>query len=111
MLPELSKRYKVITMDFIGMGLSDRQKFKIESNPRSVVNFFVESIQVLVEKLGLTKFRLAGHSFGGYMSTHYALRHPELVEEVFLLSPMASTRVAPENDLSNEENYEAFIKK
>lgn len=53
---------------------------------------------------------LTGHSFGGYIAGNYSLRFPDRVSEVFLLSPMATTQIAPEEDLANEENYKAYLK-
>lgn len=93
------------------MGLSDRQQFKVDHNPKAVVEFFVESVIAWLDALGIKKFKVAGHSFGGYISTMLAINQPERVEKVFLLSPMASTKVDPEQDLSKEENLNAFIKK
>jgi len=33
-------------------------------------------------------FYLAGHSFGGYISSHYALRFPEYIKKLILISPI-----------------------
>lgn len=41
----------------------------------------------------LTGFYIAGHSFGGYLSTHYALRYPEHVKKLVLLSPVGLTDI------------------
>ena len=84
--------------------MSDRQQFNVDHSPKAVVDFFVESVVVWLEALGIKKFTLAGHSFGGYISTMLAINQPDRVKKVFLLSPMASTTVDPEHDLSKEEN-------
>lgn len=49
----------------------------------------MNSLKVWKEKIGLKgKFYLTGHSLGGYVSSVYALRHPEDVEKLLLLSPV-----------------------
>ena len=47
--------------------------------------------------MGLETFFLAGHSFGGYISGNYALRHPQRVKKLLLLSPLGM-RVKPEGE-------------
>ncbi|EAR91167.1 alpha/beta fold hydrolase (macronuclear) [Tetrahymena thermophila SB210] len=112
MLQPLSQRFKVFALDFIGMGLSDRQNFEIDNScPQNVIDFFVESVEQWRITLGIEKFVLAGHSFGGYMAANYALKHPEVVcKQLFLFSPMGGTEVTPENDLSNEANFNNYLK-
>lgn len=52
-------------------------------------DFFVDSIKLWKEKVGIrSKYYLAGHSLGGYLSTVYALRYPENIEKLLLLSPV-----------------------
>jgi pimeloyl-ACP methyl ester carboxylesterase len=47
----------------------------------------VESLEEWREKMNLEKMTLVGHSLGGYLSAVYALRYPERVERLILLSP------------------------
>lgn len=41
----------------------------------------------------LTEFSFVGHSFGGYLSCHYALRYPQHVKKLILLSPVGLTDI------------------
>jgi len=41
-----------------------------------------------IEKIHLTNFVLAGHSLGGYIAGNYALKHPQHVSKLILLSPI-----------------------
>lgn len=36
----------------------------------------------------LKNFILAGHSFGGYIVGHYALKYPHFIEKLLLISPI-----------------------
>ena len=66
-LAELHQRYKVYMVDLMGMGRSARPPFEADS-PEEAEDFFINSLEHWREKLDLTEFILAGHSFGGYIS-------------------------------------------
>lgn len=62
----------------------------------------MEVIETWRIAVGLTEFTILGHSFGGYMAANYYLKYPDIINEVFLLSPMISTKMAtPENNNNN----------
>ncbi|EAR91168.1 alpha/beta fold hydrolase (macronuclear) [Tetrahymena thermophila SB210] len=111
MYKQLATRFRVFALDFIGMGLSDRQNFNVVENATQVINFFVNSIEQWRKVLGIQQFRIAGHSFGGYMAANYTVKYPSQVIETYLLSPMAGTKVTPENDLQSEERFQEFVNK
>jgi len=90
-LKELSKIYEVYCIDLLGMGLSSRPQFDCE-NTEDSINFFVESIEQWRIKLGLEKFVLCGHSFGGYMAGQYAVKYQSRVSKLLLLSPLGFTK-------------------
>lgn len=50
------------------------------------VGTLVEDLEGLRAYLGIERFRLAGHSHGGLIAAHYALRHPERVSALVLLA-------------------------
>jgi cardiolipin-specific phospholipase len=83
---ELSEHFWVITVDLIGMGGSSRPKVSFKS-PEETDMYFVNSLDKWREQVGLEKFILAGHSFGGYISGKYAWKHPDRVQRLLLLSP------------------------
>ena len=39
------------------------------------------------QKLGLTKFHLIGQSMGSVYSSHYAARHPDIVQSLTMVCP------------------------
>jgi len=47
--------------------------------------------------MGLTDFFLAGHSFGGHLAGHYAIKYHQHIKKLLLLSPVG-IRPKPENE-------------
>ena len=66
-----------------------------------VVDYFVDNFEEWRKALPkyykplrdkeLTGFYILGHSLGGYLSCHYALRYPQHVKKLVLLSPVGLT--------------------
>lgn len=75
---------KIYAIDILGFGRSSRPWFDLTGD---VEGQFVESIERWRQEKGIDKFVLLGHSFGGYLSASYALRHPEHVSHVILADP------------------------
>jgi len=98
MLKTLAQKYKVYCIDLLGMGLSSRPEFKCQ-NTQETIEFFVESIELWRQALGIEEFYLAGHSFGGYMSVHYSSKYHDRVQKLFLLSPVGVTKHQEEVDI------------
>jgi pimeloyl-ACP methyl ester carboxylesterase len=72
------KEYKVIAPDFSGFGKS------ITPPAPWGIKEYVEVILKFTEKLGLDKFILVGHSFGGRIAIRFTHEHPEKVEKLIL---------------------------
>ena len=100
MLQELSTKYTVYCIDLLGMGLSSRPTFKANSTEETI-DFFIESIEEWRKYNGLNSFHLLGHSFGGYLSCCYTLKHPDQVQSLLLLSPGGIT----ERNSEEEQEY------
>ena len=81
----LSKTRRVFVFDLMGFGRSSR--VHVPGNAMEVEKSYVSSIEKWRQKVGLGKFVLLGHSFGGFMSTAYALRHPDQVKHLILVEP------------------------
>ena len=77
---QLSKSYRVIRFDQIGHGLTGPEPHG-DYSPKA----FVETIDQLTTKLGVTKFALAGNSMGGANALHYALAHGDKLTALVLL--------------------------
>jgi len=93
LVAELLEWFDVTAVDWLGMGCSGRPDYspQIYDTPEKAIDYFVESLNTWIEK---TEFRsesdyvLAGHSMGGYLSVHFALKHPEKISKLILISPV-----------------------
>lgn len=55
-------------------------------------NYYVDKIEQWRRENQVERFNLVGHSFGGYLSYKYALKYPQCVERLSLLSPLGMER-------------------
>lgn len=70
------------------MGASSRPDFKAKTATEAD-DFFVDSMEKWRIAMGnMSGFILAGHSFGGYICGHYAVRYPQHIIKLILLSPV-----------------------
>ena len=100
----LAEKYHLIMIDILGMGASSRPEFtcKDEFEARE---FFIGWMETWRQKMGCLeeKFLLAGHSFGGFLSGHYACKYPEKITKLIMLSPFG----VPKRHFTDEE-FEAM---
>ncbi|KAH9007039.1 alpha/beta-hydrolase [Lactarius hatsudake] len=99
----------VYAVDWLGMGRSARVPFRVRAKRDHIServdeaeSFFVESLEEWRERTGLEKMTLIGHSLGAYFSTVYALRYPQRVHKLVLLSPAGVPR-GPDTTLPSRE--------
>lgn len=97
-LDEISKHQKVYALDLLGFGRSSRPTFPTDG--AEAENLFVESIEEWREKVGLDKFILLGHSFGGYLACSYTLAHPDRVRHLVLADPWGILEKPPPGEES-----------
>lgn len=87
-MPALAdKGYTSIAPDWIGCGFSakpDRRDFAY--TPEA----FLQALTDFIEKLELEKFSLVGQGFLGSVGIQYALRHPEKIERLAIVSAPVS---------------------
>lgn len=78
---ELSKKYRVVTIDLPGFGLSDSPpKGKID------VLHYLGYIRELLLDLNITNCHMVGNSFGGWLTWEFALAYPKLIDKIVLIS-------------------------
>ena len=87
----------VILIDILGMGSSSRPEFDKEMTADQADLYFVDFLEKWRIAMGdIRDFFLAGHSFGGYICGHYAIKHSDKIRKLLMLSP-AGVVVKPEN--------------
>ncbi|WP_141328012.1 alpha/beta fold hydrolase [Myxococcus sp. AB025B] len=77
-----AKGYRVVAVDLPGYGKSD----KPATFPYTT-EAMADAVAELARVLGVEKPILAGHSMGGQTSLSYALRYPDALEALVLVSP------------------------
>uniref|UniRef100_A0A2P2I194 1-acylglycerol-3-phosphate O-acyltransferase ABHD5 n=1 Tax=Hirondellea gigas TaxID=1518452 RepID=A0A2P2I194_9CRUS len=95
----LAAHRPVYAMDILGFGRSSRPKF--HSDAIHAEKQFISSIEGWREALGLEKFILLGHSFGGFLAASYAIKYPDRVAHLVLADPWGF----PERPLDVDERY------
>lgn len=81
-LENLSKHFKVYAVDLPGHGLSDKPKIAY-SLPAAA-----EFIDHFMQKMGLERASIVGHSLGGIIGLHLAAHSPEKIERLVLVDTM-----------------------
>ena len=76
--------YQIIYFDETGVGRATRE-IKGKHTPLNTV----EDLETLRKHLGVQKMVLAGHSYGGIPAVQYALKYPNKVEKLIMLSASA----------------------
>lgn len=79
-MQQLSMKYRTYALDLWGYGDSgkDSQRLSFEAQ--------VNLLDEFMERLGIAKAALVGHSLGGAVVVRYALRHPERVARILAIS-------------------------
>jgi pimeloyl-ACP methyl ester carboxylesterase len=87
---ELSGRFRVISLDLPGHGLTGP-----DPKGRYSASDMARFLEAFRARLGLERFHLAGNSMGGSVAWHYALLFPERVERLVLVDPGGHPRDEP----------------
>lgn len=85
---ELADERTVILYDQLDSGRSDRP-----NNPANwKVGRFVRELEAIRTTLGIAKWHVVGHSWGGTVAIEYGARQPAALASLVLASPLISTR-------------------
>jgi pimeloyl-ACP methyl ester carboxylesterase len=81
-VPTLAQRFRVIRIDLPGSGLSLPDPAADYSDARTS-----QLLVALLQRLGVARASLIGHSIGGRIAWTFAAQHPEYVDRLVLVAP------------------------
>ena len=84
---EAAARHRAIFVDLPGMGHTPPSDDLRYADAAKTLDIYCNFLKEVIGELQLTKVVLIGHSFGGFISQHFAHRHPELLHTVVLSCP------------------------
>lgn len=79
-VPELSKHMRVLAVDLPGFGLSDRVPG--DYSPEGLA----DDLAAFLDQRGVTRASVVGQSWGGSIALAFALRHPDRLDRLVLMS-------------------------
>lgn len=90
----LGQDFRMYALDFFGFGDSGTQPASGNSN--FSVNNFVLMVNQFMDRMGIIRAPLVGHSMGGTVSLNAAIRYPEKVVKVIVIgSPIQGSSLSP----------------
>jgi len=75
-MPELEGKGRLIALDLIGYGKSDKPDIAYEMTDH------IDYIEAFIETMGLKNITLVIHDWGSFFGFHYAMNHPENVKGI-----------------------------
>jgi pimeloyl-ACP methyl ester carboxylesterase len=80
----------VVAIDLPGWGGSALDA----DDDQATVDAIADAVRLVVDGLGYARWRLVGHSMGGFIALHLAARHPDRAVSVELVSPTTYSVIA-----------------
>ena len=103
LIPELSKKHRVITLDLLGHGETECLGYihSMEDN--------ADVVQAVLSKLRIRKAVFVGHSMGGYVALAFAELYPEKIRGLVLLN--STSKADSEERKANRNRAIKAVKK
>ena len=109
-IPELSKKYRIITIDLLGHGETECLGYVHSMEDQA------DMIHAVLHELKIRKSVLVGHSMGGYAALAFAEMYPDYLKGLFLLNS-TSRADSPERKTNRDraikavkQNYTNFVR-
>mmetsp|Transcript_16779 Transcript_16779/g.30820 ORF Transcript_16779/g.30820 Transcript_16779/m.30820 type:complete len:359 (+) Transcript_16779:1566-2642(+) len=97
----LKSKRKVIAMDWLGCGASDRPLWTA-TDEEQAFDFFLTSFTQWLDALKIERMDLVAHSLGGYLSCFFAMRGGDkYIENLVLASPVGFPEAPTQNARSS----------
>jgi 2-hydroxymuconate-semialdehyde hydrolase len=77
-VPYLSKHYKLLCVDYLGVGDSDKPRTGFKYTIEEQANVFAK----MIEELKISKVHIVGVSYGGAIALNLAARYPQMVSKI-----------------------------
>lgn len=90
-IPDLARRHRVVSIDLNGFGFTERPLNLGDYLPDSQVI----TIMRVMSQLGIEKFSLVGHSYGGVLGMEMARLHRDRIRNLIMISPPVEMDAAP----------------
>ena len=87
-LAALSEHFHCVAIDMIGNGFSDKPDYDYE------IAVYVEHVLGVMDHFGMQRAHFIGMSLGAWVASTIAVKHPERVEKVILMSPAGKEAAA-----------------
>lgn len=101
-IPYIYKSVRVVTLDIPGHGIS------VVRGEIHTMEYLADTVCAMLDKLGIGKCTIVGHSMGGYIAQAFCERHPERLEGLVLLS--STPNADSEEKRKNREREIALVK-
>lgn len=89
-IPALAEDHRVLALDWLGWGASERRRDLRFDYPTEVAR-----LGRALDALGLDACNLAAHDYGGFLALGFAQRHPERVRRLAILNSRAHRTFVP----------------
>jgi haloalkane dehalogenase len=99
-MPELEGKGRLIALDLIGYGLSDKPDIAYEMTDH------IKYIDQFIEQMGLKNITLVIHDWGSFFGFHYAMRNPDNVSGIAFMEAILFP--VPGYDAFDDQTREFF---
>jgi 2-hydroxy-6-oxonona-2,4-dienedioate hydrolase len=87
-LAALSEHFHCVAIDMVGNGFSDKPDYDYE------IAVYIEHVLGVMDRFGMQRAHFIGMSLGAWVASTIAVKHPERVEKVILMSPAGKEAAA-----------------
>jgi pimeloyl-ACP methyl ester carboxylesterase len=86
---DMSSTNRAYALDFWGFGDSDKV------TTRYSIGGYVAQVELFMDQMGIAKVPIIGHGLGGMVAIHFALSHPDRVDQLMTVSaPLKDVYIA-----------------
>ncbi len=86
---DMSSSHRAYALDFWGFGDSDKVV------ARYSIPGYVAQVELFMDQMGINSVPIIGHGLGGVVGAHFAVAHPERVEQLLTVcTPLAGSDIA-----------------